>query len=155
MSKIQTKMFICDFRFRRYGSPGLDLSYFLYKNANREVQNDRWGELLNVYLESVAAVLPADVKVLTTEQLHRELRFHALYGYAHLLFAVPSIINGGGLMDAITGDDDKTVTVEEQLVNRLDTADEKITEILSATVRHIIDHGYAEQYEYSGHSLMK
>lgn len=128
------------------------MSYFLYKNADEDVQNNRWGDLLAVYLDALAAVLPADVKPPTTEQLHRELRFHALYGYAHLLFAVPGMINDNprGLLEA--GDDDANVTVEELLVNRLDAADEKITDILSAAVRHIIDHGYAEQYEYSSNS---
>lgn len=116
------------------------------------MQNHRWGDLLAVYLDALSAVLPADVKPPTAEQLQRELRFHALYGYAHLLFAVPAMINDNprGLLDA--GDDEANVTVEELLVDRLDAADEKITDILSATVRHIIDHGYAEQYEYSSNS---
>lgn len=129
------------------------MSYFLYKNADKDVQNNRWEDLLAVYLESVVAVLPTDVKAPTTEQLHRELRFHALYGYAHLLFAVPNMINDNprGLLD-IDNDDEKTV--EDLLVARIDAADEKITEILSETVRHIIDHGYAEQYEFSGNSRL-
>ncbi|XP_015368531.1 PREDICTED: uncharacterized protein LOC107164999, partial [Diuraphis noxia] len=143
---------ITEFTAVRYGSPGLDLSYFLYKNADKDVQDNRWEDLLAVYLESVAAVLPADVMAPTAEQLHHELRFHALYGYAHLLFAVPNMINDNprGLLD-IDNDDDKT-TVEDLLVARIDAADEKINEILSGTVRHIIDHGYAEQYEFSSNS---
>lgn len=138
----------------RYGSPGLDLSYFLYKNADKDVQDNRWEDLLAVYLESVAAVLPADVKAPTTQQLHHELRFHVLYGYAHLLFALPSMINDNprGLLE-IDNSDDKT-TVEDLLVARIDSADEQITEILSATVQHIIDHGYAEQYEFSSNSRL-
>lgn len=157
----------------RYGSPGLDLSYFLYKNAAQDVQNDRWEDLLAVYLESMMAVLPADVKAPTTVQLHHELRFHALYGYAHLLFAVPSMINQPGLLETVAGtnnsmaiafddggggsgggDDNNKTTFVDQLVARLDSAEDKITDILSATVRHIIDHGYAEQYEYSSNSLL-
>ncbi|KAL4112303.1 hypothetical protein QTP88_016117 [Uroleucon formosanum] len=145
---------ITEFTAVRYGSPGLDLSYFLYKNADKDVQDNRWEDLLAVYLESVAAVLPADVKAPTAEQLHHELRFHALYGYAHLLFAVPNMINDNprGLLE-IDHDDDKT-TVEDLLVARIDAADEKITEILSDTVRHIIDHGYAEQYEFPSNSRL-
>lgn len=139
------------------------MSYFLYKNANQDVQNHRWEDLLAVYLESMEAVLPADVKAPTMNLLHRELRFHALYGYAHLLFSVPSMINdapaemldgvlgdGGGGGDNVTEDgNEHPKTIEEQLVARIDHADDKITKILTATVRHIIDHGYAEQYEYS------
>jgi hypothetical protein len=119
----------------------------LYKNADRDVQNNRWEDLLTVYLESLVTVLPDDVKAPTMDQLHHELRFHAFYGYAHLLFAVPYMINDNPheLLDA----DDENATVEEMLVSRLDAADGKITDILSATVRHIIDHGYADKYEYS------
>lgn len=123
------------------------------------MQNDRWEDLLSIYLESVKAVLPADVKAPTLVQLHHELRFHALYGYAHLLFAVPNMINDNPLClddvdDGGIGDDNNKNTIEGQLVVRLDSADDKITDILSATVRHIIDHGYAEQYEYSSNSLL-
>ncbi|VVC43039.1 Protein of unknown function DUF227,Protein kinase-like domain,CHK kinase-like [Cinara cedri] len=132
---------ITEFTAIRYGSPGLDLSYFLYKCADQDVQNDRWEELLTVYLESVSVVLPVDVKAPTMDQLHHELKFHALYGYAHLLFAVPNMINEYPL-DRTLLEDDKA-TFEDQLVARLDSSDDKITQILSATVRHIIDHGYA------------
>lgn len=130
-------MFLC-----RYGSPGLDLSYFLYKNADTDVQNNRWEDLLSVYLDAVASVLPVDVKAPTMEQLHHELKFHALYGYAHLLFAVPHMINDNPR--ALLEVDDDGPTVQRQLEARLESAEERITGILSATVRHIIDHGYAE-----------
>lgn len=136
----------------RYGSPGLDLSYFLYKNADQDVQDNRWDELLAAYLDAVSAVLPADVKPLTADQLNRELRFHALYGYAHLLFAVPSMINDDPaalVSDAGDGDPGVPATVEDRLVARLDAAEDKIVNILSGTIRHIIDRGYAEQYEYA------
>ncbi|XP_050441989.1 uncharacterized protein LOC126846531 [Adelges cooleyi] len=135
---------ITEFTAVRYGSPGLDLSYFLYKNATQEVQNERWDDLLAVYLDAVMSVLPEDVRAPTSGQLHRELRLHALYGYAHLSFAVPNMINENPqeLLEV-----DK-LTLQNQLANRMEAADEKITAILSATVRHIIDRGYAEQYEF-------
>lgn len=131
------------------------------------MQNNRWDDLLAVYLESVMAVLPADVRAPTMVQLHHELRFHALYGYAHLLFAVPSMINRPSVLETVActnacvnvsdendGNDNNKTTFVDQLVAQLDAAEDKITEILSATVRHIIDHGYAEQYEYSSNSLL-
>lgn len=125
------------------------------------MQNNRWEELLAVYLEAVKAVLPSDVRAPTLVQLHHELRFHALYGYAHLLFAVPYIINNDpfGLNEGNDGggassDESSKKTVQDLLIFRLDSAEAKITEILSGTVRHIIDHGYAEQYEYASNSLL-
>lgn len=47
---------VYDMALIRYGSPALDLSYFIYLNTNRQTRDDHWDELLDLYCATLASV---------------------------------------------------------------------------------------------------
>ncbi|XP_025199916.1 uncharacterized protein LOC112597903, partial [Melanaphis sacchari] len=65
----------------RYGSPALDLSFFLYMNTDRRTRDDHWDALLDAYCGTLAAVA-GDVPVPDRRRLDAEMREHAFYGLA-------------------------------------------------------------------------
>jgi len=69
----------------RYGSPAIDLSFFLYTNTDRQTRDDHWDALLDAYCETLAAAA-GDVPVPDRGQLDIEMREHAFYGLAHTSF---------------------------------------------------------------------
>lgn len=72
----------------RYGSPALDLSFFLYLNTDRRFRDEHWDGLMDAYCAALAAAVsdvPA-VSVPGREQLDAEMRDHAFYGLTHVSF---------------------------------------------------------------------
>jgi len=69
----------------RYGSPAIDLSFFLYMNTDRQTRDDHWDTLLDAYCETLAAAA-GDVPVPDRGRLNIEMREHAFYGLAHASF---------------------------------------------------------------------
>lgn len=67
---------LVDFQLCRYGSPVMDLLYFLFSSANQEVRENRLEELFSVYLERLNSVLEqlGCEERLTKEQLEAELK---------------------------------------------------------------------------------
>lgn len=66
----------------RYGSPALDLSFFLYMNTDRRTRDDHWDVLLDAYCETLATAV-GDIPVPDRGRLDDEMREHSFYGLAH------------------------------------------------------------------------
>lgn len=71
----------------RYGSPAIDLSLFLYLNADRQTRDDHWDELLDAYCATLA-MDAGDVPVPDRDQLDAEMREHGFYGLVHVSYFV-------------------------------------------------------------------
>lgn len=74
-----------DMATMRYGSPVLDLSFFLYMNADRQTRDDHWDALLDVYCSTLAADA-GDVPVPGRDQLDAEIREYGFYGLVHVSY---------------------------------------------------------------------
>lgn len=78
-----------DFATIRYGSPVLDLSFFLYMNTNRRLREEYWDELLDTYCVALAEAVSdvADVvRVPDRSQLDAEMCEYGIYGLVHISF---------------------------------------------------------------------
>jgi len=78
-----------DFGTPRYGSPALDLSFFLYMNTTQSLRESRLDDLLNAYCLTLAESVPFGVRVPNKAELDSEMSKCALYGFAHALFFLP------------------------------------------------------------------
>ncbi|CAI6349532.1 unnamed protein product [Macrosiphum euphorbiae] len=82
----------------RYWSPVLDLSFFLYMNADRRTRDDHWDTLLDVYCSTLAAVA-GDVRVPGRDQLDSEIREYGFYGLAHVSYFAGIILEETAQVD--------------------------------------------------------
>lgn len=75
-----------DMATARYGSPALDLSFFLYMNTDQRIRDDHWDALLDEYCATLAAEAGADVPVPHRDQLDSEIREYGFYGLVHVSY---------------------------------------------------------------------
>lgn len=78
-----------DFGIPRYGSPALDLSFFLFMNASKEMRVRRWDDLLNTYCTVLAAAVAPGVYTPDRAELDAEMDASALFGLSHALYFLP------------------------------------------------------------------
>lgn len=121
-----------DFGTPRYGSPALDLSFFLYMNTSQETRVRRWDDLLDAYCAALAAAVAPGVRVPDRAELDAEMAASALYGLAHAAFFVPYQF-------------ENPVAVEEpEKLSWLVRGSETGTEYVADMVQHFVDMGYAD-----------
>jgi len=118
-----------DFGTSRYGSPALDLSFFLYMNTSREIREDRWDNLLDVYCETLTAAVVPGVRVPNRAELDAEMAATALFGLAHCLFFLPLQLEN---------------PVHFEAKSMLLMGGETGTEYVADIVQHFVDSGYTD-----------
>lgn len=127
----------------RYGSPALDLSFFLYMNTDRPTRDAHWDKLLDIYCAVLAEAVSdvADVvRVPDREQLDVEIRERAFYGLAHVSFFVRHMM-----------EEDKTIqhihfigkTDEEILKFQLSLGGDNANDVIADAIQHFVDIRYA------------
>lgn len=128
----------------RYGSPALDLSFFLYMNTDRRTRDAHWDGLLDAYCATLAAavsdVAPA-VRVPDRARLDAEMRERAFYGLAHVSFFVRVM-----LADSAAVDPDKFINADfHQMFNiLLSYGGDAATDVIADAVQHFLDIRYAD-----------
>lgn len=128
----------------RYGSPALDLSFFLYMNTDRRLRDTRWGELLDIYctaLSSAMSDLAGAVRVPDRQQLDDEMRKHSFYGLAHVSFSVRLMTEEHRQVDPadfINVDDDESLRL------LLTFGGDRATDTLADAVQHFLDISYTK-----------
>lgn len=116
-----------DFATPRYGSPALDLSFFLYMNTTQSTRRHVYGDLLDAYCSALSAAVPPGCRgVPDRNDVHAEMAKSALFGFAHASFFLPY------LMRLTTGQTDHAE----------DGDDDKGTEYVADMVQHLVDMGY-------------
>ncbi|VVC43033.1 Protein of unknown function DUF227,Protein kinase-like domain,CHK kinase-like [Cinara cedri] len=126
----------------RYGSPALDLSFFLYMNTDRRLRDARWDELLDAYcaaLSSAVSDSAGAVWVPDRARLDEEMREHSFYGLAHVSFSVRLMAEEHRQVDPaefINVDDD------EALCLLLAFGGDRATDTLADAVQHFLDISY-------------
>lgn len=133
-SSIPVDTLLFDFGTPRYGSPALDLSFFLYLNTAQEMRENRWDDLLDTYCKTLAATVPSHIHVPDRSDLDTEMASNSLFGFAHaLLFQPVQIQNGLGKINR------STLPPEEY---GLIVGGEVATEYLADIIQHFVDMGY-------------
>jgi len=124
-----------DFGTPRYGSPALDLSFFLYMNTTQNLRESRLDDLLNAYSLTLAESVPSGVCVPNRSELDSEMSKCAFFGLSHALFFLPHQLEP----DAIYREGmDEEETIDWLLQMGGDTATDRVADL----VQHIADMEY-------------
>lgn len=133
---VDTLMF--DFGTPRYGSPALDISFFLYMNTTQTMRETKWDDLMNAYCSSLAAALPSGIPVPDRHALDAEMATSALFGFAHASFFLPI---------QLENNKEKILNVEKLSINnKIDTwlkfGGDVATELVADMVQHFVDNAF-------------
>lgn len=124
----------------RYGSPVLDLSFFLYLNADRQTLDEHWNELLDMYC-SMLVTYSGDAPVPGRDQLNAEIGKYGFYGLVHVSYFARI------MLEEMTEDmlfDDSHVADEFQCSSLfLSKGGEPATEWVADALQHYIHCRYA------------
>jgi len=126
----------------RYGSPALDLSFFLYMNTDRSTRADHWDRLLDAYCAALAAALsdvaPA-VRAPGRGLLDAEMRDRAFYGLAHVSFFARVMLADGADVDP-----DKFLDAgfDQMFSALLSYGGDAATDVVADAVQHFLDISY-------------
>ncbi|XP_016659189.1 uncharacterized protein LOC100160101 [Acyrthosiphon pisum] len=123
-----------DFGTPRYGSPVLDLSFFLYMNTTQNLRESRLDDLLNAYCLTLAESVPSGVRVPNRAELDSEMSKCALLGLAHALFFLPHQLESDTHHEGM----DEEEIIEWILQLGGDTATNRVADL----VQHIVDMEY-------------
>lgn len=126
----------------RYGSPALDLSFFLYMNTDRPTRDVHWDELLDAYCAALTAAVSdvADVvRVPDRKQLDVEMHDRAFYGLAHVSFFMRVMMEEQKPVDPLQF---IYMAVEDARRVVLTFGGEKATDVIVDAVQHFIDFRY-------------
>lgn len=76
-----------------YGSPILDVSYFLFTSSNEHIRTPEFDRLFDYYCDQLIDIMPrlnlSLDKIPSKRQLHTEFRMRGCYGGFFALFSVP------------------------------------------------------------------
>ncbi|XP_016659180.1 uncharacterized protein LOC100164898 [Acyrthosiphon pisum] len=124
-----------DFGTPRYGSPALDLSFFFYMNTTQNLRESQWDDLLNAYCLTLAASVPAGVRVPNKAELNFEMATYTYYGFAHASFFLPHQLESNDLKNEEMDD-------EEMLEWFLQLGGDVGSGLVADIVQHIVDMEY-------------
>lgn len=124
-----------DFGTPRYGSPALDLSFFLYMNTTQNLRKSRLDDLLNAYCLTLAESVPSGVRVPNRAELDSEMSKCAFLGLAHAIFFLPHQLESDNIYREGM---DEEETTEWLLQLGGDTATDRVADL----VQHIVDMEY-------------
>uniref|UniRef100_A0A2S2NFP6 CHK kinase-like domain-containing protein n=1 Tax=Schizaphis graminum TaxID=13262 RepID=A0A2S2NFP6_SCHGA len=123
----------------RYGSPAIDLSFFLYMNTDRQTRDDHWDALLDAYCETLAAAA-GNVLVPDRGRLDVEMREHAFYGLAHTSFFLRILLEEQKPIEPLK----IGMSDDEVLMFLLSYGGERATDWIADIVQHYLDMAYSE-----------
>jgi len=124
-----------DFGTPRYGSPALDISFFLYMNTTQNLRESRWDDLLNAYCLTLKEFVPPGVRVPNRAELDFEMAACTLFGFSHASFFVPHQFDPDNTLKEGMSD-------EEILEWLLQLGGDAGTDLVADMVQHIVDMKY-------------
>jgi len=134
-SGLPADVLLFDFGTSRYGSPALDLSFFLYMNTTQNLRKSRLDDLLNAYCLTLAESVPSGVRVPNRAELDSEMSKCAFLGFAHAFFFLPHQLESD---NTYREGMDEEETTEWLLQLGGDTATDRVADL----VQHIVDMEY-------------
>lgn len=140
---LPTDMLPFDMATVRYGSPALDLSFFLYMNTDRRTRDVHWDELLNTYCAALVAALSDVTDVVRMpdrKQLDAEMHERGFYGLAHVSFFVRFMMEVNQSVHPIQF----IGKTDEEILNLIMSfGGDSATDIIADAVQHFIDLRYS------------
>ncbi|XP_022176956.1 uncharacterized protein LOC111038240 [Myzus persicae] len=130
--ELPVDVLLFDFGTPRYGSPALDLSFFLYMNTTQSLRESRWDDLLNVYCSTLAEFVPSGIRVPNRDELDSEMATCALFGLSHALFFLPHQLDADSTLNSEIDED-------EQIRILLNKGGDAGTDLVADLVQHIVD----------------
>ncbi|XP_015368533.1 PREDICTED: uncharacterized protein LOC107165001 [Diuraphis noxia] len=127
----------------RYGSPALDLSFFLYMNTDRRTRDDHWDALLDAYCDALAAATgDVSVPLLDRDRLNAEISEYGFHGLAHVSYFARVMLEERPIKQEVS---EEFFNFDElQVLNLLvSNGGEPATEWVADTFQHFIRCKYA------------
>lgn len=82
-----------DWQIARYGSPVLDLTYFLFISTDKALRDKYWNQLIGLYYDTLTNTINQagldGRQVFPFEELQRQLKYYGRYGLLMSLMLVP------------------------------------------------------------------
>lgn len=135
-SNIPVDTLLFDFGTPCYGSPALDLSFFLYFNTTQEMRENRWDDLLDAYCDSLAATVPSHIHVPSRSNLDAEMASSACCGFLKAVFFQPCQIQNG-----LDQNKYRDIPLEKSI---LMVGGGAATEYMAHMIQHFVDMGYTK-----------
>lgn len=90
--KPPTSVRFLDFQMCRYGSPALDLLYFLYTSVSEEVRHELRPRIVKLYHEALCREIGHELENFSLEQLNAEMKRNQLYGFVSACLMLPAVL---------------------------------------------------------------
>lgn len=122
------EMRFIDFQIARYGSPTLDLQYFLYTSVEAGVREEHWRELLTTYADELRATLTAlghAQEAVTVDALEEDMRSRASFG----------LVSACTVLSAVVADPSDAINLDDFTLEELEKGDAKVFEKVVAGKR--------------------
>lgn len=131
---VDVKLF--DLATARYASPAIDLSFFLFLNTTPELRREHLHkDFFRIYLEALQNVAGEDA--LSKEELWKEWQLKAVYGYILAAFFIPVMTDTPTNLD----ENMTKLTLEERVKLNLIRGGQRVTDILTESVRDLLSWG--------------
>ncbi|XP_058130303.1 uncharacterized protein LOC131287263 [Anopheles ziemanni] len=147
------EVLMIDFQENRYGSPALDLSFFMYMNMTPELREKFWDELLHRYhrtlLDTLCQILHCPVNDSRLEPYSEEnflkhfARF-ALYGAMVALNFLPMMMSNEAECEEMSGFFEHDIHSEGFRRCALTIGGDRVNRRITAVMRHASEKGYMD-----------
>uniref|UniRef100_A0A182NDU0 CHK domain-containing protein n=1 Tax=Anopheles dirus TaxID=7168 RepID=A0A182NDU0_9DIPT len=150
---VPVEILMIDFQENRYGSPALDLSFFMYMNMTPELREDFWDELLRCYHKTLMRTLCEILKCSEADprlELYRESNFRqhfarfALYGAMVALNFIPTMMCSEEECAEINGYFEQDIHCEGFRRCALTIGGNEVNRRITAVMRHASKMGYMD-----------
>uniref|UniRef100_A0A182XVW6 CHK domain-containing protein n=1 Tax=Anopheles stephensi TaxID=30069 RepID=A0A182XVW6_ANOST len=145
---------LIDFQENRYGSPGLDLSFFMYMNMPPEDwANGGWEYLLTVYHQELISCIcdilklqPDDpaLQAYSFDAMQQHLKQHFIYGAIIAIKFLPCMLANEQEVEEIVHHFHKDVTADAFRQIYLTAGGEKVNDRISRVMVHAAEQGYLD-----------
>uniref|UniRef100_A0A1B6G5H6 CHK kinase-like domain-containing protein n=1 Tax=Cuerna arida TaxID=1464854 RepID=A0A1B6G5H6_9HEMI len=125
-----------DLATARYGSPIIDISFFLFLNMSLELRREHFkDELFKVYSDTLQQV--AGTLAPSLQDLWKEFQQKAIYGYILASFFLPIMLDDNPIkLDAVMNESE-----DERIKKSVTRGGEKVTKVLSELVIDLVNWG--------------
>uniref|UniRef100_A0A182K9H8 CHK domain-containing protein n=1 Tax=Anopheles christyi TaxID=43041 RepID=A0A182K9H8_9DIPT len=156
-NEVPQDVMLIDFQENRYGSPALDLSFFMYMNMPPEAwANGGWEQLLTVYhrelircLCDILQLQPDDepLQPYRFDALQQHLKKHFIYGAIIAIKFLPCMLANEQEVQEIVHHFHKDVTADAFRQIYLIAGGETVNERISQVMTHAAQQGYLNMLE--------
>ncbi|XP_054728455.1 uncharacterized protein LOC129237622 [Anastrepha obliqua] len=145
-----------DFQEMRYGSPCLDLSFFMYMNTTEEIRETLWMEMLKTYhtnmydtlkavVEGIEKVEAAKLEVYSFDEFYKHYSRYAFYGVMICLHFLPWMLSSPEECAKISYLFETDLQGEEFHRVNMEIGGDEVNMKLLAVLRHACKMGYMDE----------